>query len=77
MINGMFMRNRWIGCVGRNAVCFWDKVALREYPVLTLTHSCLEISLTSVVWTYNSFENNFGIKYEFHKIFEGELLVLF
>ena len=32
-----------------------------------LTHSCLEISLTSVVWTFVAFQKNFGINHEFTK----------
>ena len=32
-----------------------------------LTHSCLEIYLTSVVWTCHTFENNFGVQYKFAK----------
>ena len=41
---------------------FWTKVAL---ALEGLTHSCLEIHLTGVVWTCHSFENNFGIIHEF------------
>ena len=33
----------------------------------TLTHSSLEISLTFVVWTYDTFENIFGMKQQFEK----------
>ena len=29
-----------------------------------LTHFCLKISLTNVVYTYDIFENNFGINHE-------------
>ena len=36
--------------------------------VLHLTHSCLEIYLTSGVWTYQTSENNLGIKHKFKKI---------
>ena len=32
-----------------------------------LTHSCLEINLAGVVWTCQSFENNFGINHNFLK----------
>ena len=32
-----------------------------------LTHSCLVISLARVVWTLNTFQNSFGIDYEFTK----------
>ena len=40
---------------------------------ITVNHSVLEISLINVVWTYETFENNFGIDRNFHTIFEGEL----
>ena len=33
----------------------------------TLTHSCLENLLTSIVWTYTIFVNNFAIKYKLEK----------
>ena len=33
----------------------------------TLTHSCLKISLTSVVWTFDDFKNNLGITHKFTK----------
>ena len=36
-----------------------------------LTYSCLEISLTSVVSSDDTFENNFGIKHEFTKDLKG------
>ena len=36
-------------------------------PSRSLTHSCLEISLTCVVWTCHIFENNFGMKHKFLK----------
>ena len=32
-----------------------------------LTHSCLDIFLTSVVWTYDIFESNFEINHNFDK----------
>ena len=35
-----------------------------------LTHSFLERSLTSIVWTYDTFVNNFAIKYELEKYFK-------
>ena len=31
--------------------------------IALLTHSCLEIYLTSIVWTSHTFENNFGMKH--------------
>ena len=45
------------------------------YVITSLTHSCLGIfiSLTKVVWTLDTFENNFKINYRLKKIFEGEL----
>ena len=33
----------------------------------TYSHSCLEIYLTSVVWTYHTFENNFRMEHEITK----------
>ena len=33
----------------------------------SLTHSCQKISLTNVVWTFGTFEYNFGINYIFIK----------
>ena len=44
---------------------------------LLLTHSCLAITLTSVVWTSDTSENNFWNKHKFKKIFEEELWVGF
>ena len=38
-----------------------------------LTLSCLEI-LTSVVWTFDTFENNFGINHIFTKKWESSVL---
>ena len=38
--------------------------------ILEITHSCLEINLTSVVWTCHTFENIFGIKHKFTKYFK-------
>ena len=35
-----------------------------------LTHSCLDISLTTVVWTLDTYENNFGINHKFAKHFK-------
>ena len=32
-----------------------------------LTHSCLKIYLTSVVWTFHTFEDNFEMKHKFAK----------
>ena len=29
------------------------------------THACLEFSMSSVVWTYDTFEINFGINHNF------------
>ena len=37
----------------------------RCYGDLTFTHSYLEISWTSVVWTFDTFQNNFEINYKF------------
>ena len=34
-----------------------------------LTHSCPEISMTSVVWTCGTFENNFKISHLLEKSF--------
>ena len=31
---------------------------------LLLTHSCLEISLTFVLWIHDTYENNFKIKHK-------------
>ena len=31
--------------------------------LLPLTHSCLEISTSSVNWSYDTFDNNFGINH--------------
>ena len=51
----------------------WDT---REFRVLQyllpfifnpLTHSCLEISLTDVLWTFDTFEYNFGMNHIFKK----------
>ena len=36
----------------------------------SLTHSCLEIYLTNVVWTCHTFKNNFGMEHEFAKYSE-------
>ena len=33
-------------------------------------HSCLEISMISVVWTYDTFENNFEINQRFEEYFK-------
>ena len=35
--------------------------------VNVLTNSCFEFSLTGVVWTYDTFENNFRINHKFAK----------
>ena len=35
--------------------------------VIWLTHSCLVIYLTKIVWTSHTFENDFGMKHEFVK----------
>ena len=35
-----------------------------------LTHPWLDVYLTSVVWTYQTFENNFGMKHKFAKYFK-------
>ena len=35
-----------------------------------LTHMCLEILLTSVVWTHHTFENNFRVRHKFLKYLE-------
>ena len=35
-----------------------------------LTRSCLEISLTSVFWTCDTFKKYFGVKHKFAKCFE-------
>ena len=44
------------------------KIIVIYYLALTgLTRSCLEMNLTSVVWTYHTFENNFGLKHKFAK----------
>ena len=36
-----------------------------------LTHSCLEISLTFVVWTCDTFENNNEIEHKLIKYLKG------
>ena len=36
-----------------------------------------EISITSVVWTYDTFENYFEINHKLEKIFQGEFLIGF
>ena len=36
-----------------------------------LTHTCLEISETSSVWTFDTFQNNFVINQKFTKHFKG------
>ena len=41
-----------------------------------MTHSCLEIYLTSVVWTRHTFENNFGMKHQFAKYLKESCRVL-
>ena len=42
-----------------------------------LTLSCLEIFLTNVVWTFNIFENNFGIKPKFTKYLKEDCVMDF
>ena len=42
-----------------------------------LSHSCLETPLTHVVWTSDTFENNFEIKIRLEKYLDGEFLVGF
>ena len=40
---------------------------LKEYQAFALTLSTLEIVLTDVVWTYDTFEYNFEINHRFTK----------
>ena len=47
-----------------------------KQPSFSLTHSCLEIYLTSVVWTYHTFVNNFTIKYELEKYLKESCLLV-
>ena len=42
-----------------------------KYMLHFLTHSCLEIFLTFVVWTYGTFENNLEIKHKLKKKMKG------
>ena len=46
---------------------FFEKnnVTIENFSLNFLTHSCLEIYMTSVVWTWNTFENYFGIRPQF------------
>ena len=47
-----------------------------NYLLGSLIHSCLEISMTTVVWTYDTFENNFEINHKLEKkITESSLFV--
>ena len=39
--------------------------------VNVLTHSCLKIFSMFVVWTYDSFENNYKIQHWFEKYLKG------
>ena len=41
-----------------------------------LTHSCLEISLTIVVWNCDTFENNFEIKHILEEYLKGSCLLV-
>ena len=61
-------------------ICFTLPYTLQKYLLslnrLSLTHSSLEISLTIVIWTSNTFENNFDINIILEKIFEGFLVYI-
>ena len=46
----------------------WMKVVSAS---VGLTHSYLEIYLTSIVWTRQTFENNFGMKHKFARYLKG------
>ena len=46
--------------------------------VFLLTYSCLDFSMSQVIWIYDSFsENIFRINHELEYFFEGELLFTF
>ena len=49
----------------------WMKVAL---SLEGLTYSCLQISVARVVWIYDTFENNFGIKHVLEKYLREDCL---
>ena len=55
-------RHNWVNPL--NARCSTDSWDLAW---ILLTHSHLEINLTSVVWTCQKFEINFGMKHKFAK----------
>ena len=56
------------GKVRKGGRCLWNLNGLNGIS----THSCLEIYLTSVVWTCHTFENNFGMKHKFAKYYLEE-----
>ena len=49
---------------------FFGQIVASALEGLSLTHSCLEISMKSVIWTYGTFEDNFEISTKFEKYFK-------
>ena len=65
---------KWPSGFGSSCAEKQNREPLKQ-PSFSLTHSCLEIYLKNVVWTFNTSVNNFTFKYKLEKIFEESCLL--